>query len=298
MSQESLSAHTAVSKSSYTQCFAFGTKDVRRCRLECREGEKTCYVHRNYYKNWFLNHRPFTSKYHITDRQIEEYKFQIQGGHIEISDTYLEKIIPIHYDYYIFLIKCTKKSPSLNPMALQSYINATLQPIYLYPLSISKYKLKENIKECMRTVLFDLESCKIVFSCIISFAFQYMFYTDLNRFSEYDYQWILENLLLENFEWKQLLYSTLMDTLYKEHCELFIHKSSDQVYAKYIIHTYMSPVLNEVLSIFTILYKTKLEDRIRAHKAEILEKAWHPRRLEHFLALGYTIEEVFGDFIY
>jgi len=298
MSQESLSGYTALSKTSDNQCLAFGTKDVRRCRLECREGEKTCYVHRNYYKNWFLNHRPFISKYHITDRQVEEYKFQIQGGHIEISDAYLEKIIPIHYDYYIFLIKCTKKSPSLNPTALQNYLNATLQPIYLYPLSISKYKLKENVKECMRTVLFDLESCKIVFSCIISFAFQYMFYTDLNRFNQHEYQWILECLLLENFEWKYLLYSSMTHVLYKDHCKLFIDKSSDQVFAKHIIDNYISPVVNNVLTLFTILYKTKLEDRVRVHKAEILEKAWHPRRLEHLLAIGYTVEEVFGDFIY
>jgi hypothetical protein len=86
--------------------------------------------------------------------------------------------------------------------------------------------------------------------------------------------------------------------LYKDHCKLFIDKSSDQVFAKHIIDNYISPVVNDILTLFTIIYKTKLEDRLRAHKAEILEKAWHPRRLEHLLAIGYTVEEVFGDFIY
>jgi hypothetical protein len=288
-----------VSKRKDTQCLAFGSVNIRQCRLEQLPGEKTCQMHRNYYKNWLLKrYPPYISVSRLTDRQIEEFRFQIEGNHVEITDEYLKKIPALSHDCYIFLMNLSKKSPSLNPEALKSYVNVIIRPFYHYPISISSFKLKANIKECMTCVLKDVESCTIVYDCVLHFIFTYVFMSEINRVLEDDLEWILENIFIQNSGWSHLLYSTILLENYNKTSEEYIKKSSDPLNTKYIIKLIIAPIVSTLFDIFTIVHKETFDTKMKPLKEELLEKAWHPRRQEYYLSLGYTIEEVFSDVIH
>ena len=123
-----------------SQCLAFGVEDKRRCRLQKVPGEKTCKTHHNYYKNWFKTHRGFTCFNKLTKRQLNEYIFQIEGNHVEITETYVKSLRVCYLDYYVFLLTYKPYSPSIHPEMIVAYLDIAYRPTYMYPMTTELWR--------------------------------------------------------------------------------------------------------------------------------------------------------------
>jgi len=85
-----------------TQCHAF-TKHHTRCKKPVK-ANKVCTTHRTYYEDWFAKHPPLAG-WRLNLPEKDEYKFQIENGHVCITDSYLQSFQgrDIH-DYYEYLV--------------------------------------------------------------------------------------------------------------------------------------------------------------------------------------------------
>jgi hypothetical protein len=281
-----------LAKCESVQCLAFGKENVRRCRLERIEGEKTCAIHHNYYTNWFENHSPIYSMKDLTDRKRAEYKFQILGNHIQITYDYLQSIHPIYHDYYIFLIGLTNQSPSINPKVLTEYIENALSHTFVKASIIQDPSYRAFIHNSLSIVLKDHDSCYIVYNAILSFLFKFIVLTDVfgNTF-EYLEQ-ILETLLLENKEWRQLLYSLVPINLYLIRRESYLTHLESSDYKKQLITKTIDPIMMNVLTMMNVIHKTSIAESMRQHTLGIIEKVYHPSRLQKWFDMGYGFETI------
>ena len=83
------------------QCTAFTVKH-KRCVKEA--SDKTCLHHTTYYDNWFDKHPPPIA-FRLQLDTKEEYKFQIEGRHVEITQAYVQSLDNMHMsDYYEYLL--------------------------------------------------------------------------------------------------------------------------------------------------------------------------------------------------
>jgi len=226
-----------------------------------------------------------------TDREIEEYKFQIKGGHVPISETYLATIPPRFYSYYVFLVLYTSLSPSLNPTVLAKYIDALMTPAFTNK-NCDRAAFKESIVSALNIVLQDLPSCILVFQSILSFLFRYVVLSSILE-TELGYiEWILEIVLLENDAWKQLLYCTQPLKLYMEKRKVFLTSDNVEEQVKNLIHSVLDPMVIPTLQMFNVVHASRVAGYLQPHKEEIIASACHPRRMHRFLDMGYTLEEV------
>jgi hypothetical protein len=84
------------------QCTAFTVKH-RRCVKDAKE--KTCVHHATYYDNW-LNKHPPPVAFRLQLDEKEEYKFQIEGKHVEVTQAYVQSMYDMHMsDYYEYLLQ-------------------------------------------------------------------------------------------------------------------------------------------------------------------------------------------------
>jgi len=285
-----------MAKSKDTQCLGFGKKDIRRCRLERRPGERTCQIHRNYYDNWLEKHPMFdwTNTVHgPTERQLEEYRFQVKGGHVPISEQYLATIPPRFGAYFVFLLLNTSLSPSLNPKAMSKYIDDILSPVFTNTdLLYNKEALQTTIVPALDILLQDLPSCILVFEGILSFVFRYVIMSTVLETEVRHIEWVVEMVFLENNGWKRLLYCTQPLKLYMEKRKIFLNMNSTIQQMQYAIHTFLDPVIIPTLQLFHVVHASRIAASLQPHKEEIIASACHPRRMHRFLEMGYTLEEV------
>jgi hypothetical protein len=291
-----MASREIMAKSNDTQCLGFGKKDIRRCRLERRPGGRTCQIHRNYYNNWLEKHPMFdcTNTVHgPTERQLEEYRFQVKGGHVPISEQYLATIPPRFCTYYVFLLLNTSLSPSLNPKAMSKYIDDLLSPVFTNTnIYFNKESFKQSIVPAMDILLQDLPSCILVFESVLSFIFRYVIMSIILETEVRPIEWILEVLLLENNGWKQLLYCTQPLKLYMEKRKIFLSMNSTVQQMQHAIHMFLDPVVIPILQLFHVVHASRIAASLQPHKEEIIASACHPRRMVRLLDMGYTLEEI------
>lgn len=291
-----METQSSLAKSNDTRCLGFSKKDIRRCRLERRPGERTCQIHRNYYDNWLEKHPMFdwTNTVHgPTERQLEEYRFQVNGGHVPISEQYLATIPPRFCTYYVFLLFNTSLSPSLNPKAMSKYIDELLSPVFTNTnISYNKEVIQSTVIPALDILLQDLPSCMLVFESILSFIFRYVIMSTVLETEVRYIEWVIELVLLENNGWKQLLYCTQPLKLYMEKRKIFLTMNSTIQQIQNAIHTFLDPVIIPTLQLFHVVHASRIAACLQPHKEEIIASACHPRRMVRLLDMGYTLEEV------
>jgi len=88
------------------QCTAF-TKSRIRCKkkaLEETQAQTVCQYHQDYYDDWFKSH-PAPNGWRLNIEEKGEYMFQIENGHVKITDEYLKTFNdPYQSDYYEYLL--------------------------------------------------------------------------------------------------------------------------------------------------------------------------------------------------
>lgn len=83
------------------QCTAF-TKTHRRCSK--KSIQNTCAIHQTYYTNWLETHPPLQG-FRLCLDEKEEYTYQIEQGHIKITNSYVESFDKANQsDYYEYLL--------------------------------------------------------------------------------------------------------------------------------------------------------------------------------------------------
>ena len=84
-----------------SQCTAF-TKAGTRCKK--KSINKVCQYHQNYYENWIELHPPPLG-WRLQLDEKPEYKFQIENGHVQITQEYVKSFTePEQSDYYEYLL--------------------------------------------------------------------------------------------------------------------------------------------------------------------------------------------------
>jgi hypothetical protein len=281
-------------KSKETQCHAFGKTDVRRCRLECEPGKKTCQVHRNYYLYWFDTHPPFIDgDKPLTNRKYEEYRFQIQEGHVQITKEYLDSLPLNAFPYYAFILLHTDISPSISKRLLGSYMIELLKPAYSDTVETLSGPFKSSIEHALTLLLRDHKSCIYVFECIVKFVFKYTILEYAFGITNNALDYVLTVLLLNNPLWSQVLHSSLLQTIYAFECKTFKEGYPEDSTYKQLLHTVIDPCMNPFLKLFHTIHKSRLEDTIRPIKEELIAEACHPKRLHFLLEKGHTIDDIF-----
>ena len=281
-------------KSPDTQCHAFGKRDVRRCRLECEPGKKTCKVHRNYYLYWFDTHPPFIhGDKPLTNRKYEEYRFQIQQGHVQITKEYIESLPLNAFPYYAFILLHTDISPSVSKRMLRSYMTELLKPAYSDDIDTLSGSFRSSIQNAFTLLLRDQLSCTYVFEHIIKFIFKYVILEHAFGITNDALDYVLQVLLLESPHWTQLVHSTVLETMYSAECKTFYEGYPDTSSYKQLVRTAIDPVMIPFLKLFHTTHKSRLEDTIRPIKEELIAEACHPKRLHFLLEKGHTVDDIF-----
>jgi len=277
-------------KSEETRCLAFGQTDKRRCRLEKEHGEKTCYIHRNYYRNWFKTHEPFYHIETLTERELAEYKFQLTNGHLLLPREHVESLPGIYKEYYIFLLEHTNLSPSVN----RSLFGDILTTVFLRGYEegfTNSAPFCASINRCFKWALRDTLSCIYVFRAILDFAYSFALLVELGN-SQYTYttlETFLDVVLLEYPEWRQLAFSNILHDLWAD--RQAVHEQTEYLpmYKECVTQT-LKPILDTALTLFQITHQSALVERMRPHKEELIASACHPRHLQHWLDSGYTLD--------
>lgn len=93
-----------INKSTKTmnQCTAF-TKAHARCKKKA-SNNTVCKYHESYYDDWLSTHPP-PNGWRLNIEEKEEYKFQIENGHVTITNEYVQSFEePEQSDYYEYLL--------------------------------------------------------------------------------------------------------------------------------------------------------------------------------------------------
>jgi len=234
------------------QCTAF-TKDHRRCRLE-KVGEKTCVIHRNYYRDWFIKHPLylFNSPY-MTKRRRNEVIYQLQN-HIHIDKNVLELLrYTIYPNEYEFLIKYAY----IDPLLIEKSFKLSL-------IDILWTSIDDVNNDRMDSILTSYEVCIEVFKYSLE-LFQ------LGCAVPWP-------LLFKSYKWKQVLYSDVLmdiynDTVTKYRSNLEYTQKLENCVLPYIIEAKM-------------LHRKQLRSRIALYKEDLMMFCWHPSRVEKWISDG------------
>jgi hypothetical protein len=277
-------------KSEETRCLAFGQTDVRRCRLERISGEKTCHIHRNYYRNWFKTHEPFYHIETLTERELAEYKFQLTNGHLLLPREHVETLPGIYKEYYIFLLEHTKLSPSVNRSLFRNILNRLFLKGYEEGFMNSTV-FRARIDRCFKWALRDSLSCIYVFTAILDFVYSFALHVEIGG-SQYTYatlETFLDVVLLQYPEWRQLTYSNILHDLCADRQAIHERSGYLPIYIEGITQT-LKPILDTVLTLFQITHQSALIEHMRPHKEELIASACHPRHLQRWLDSGHTLD--------
>ena len=242
----------------YKQCLGF-SKDHRRCRLE-RNDEKTCYIHRNYYTNWFQRKETHCPEL-LTPRKKKEIIFQF--NHIDEVERYIKglNISYTNIKWFNFLIENTQINPLWNIPLLRQVI-------------FTKIMAQKDIK----CILATPDLCMFTFKYLIEIISSSI---DNPTIKDQDHVDLWNTYLLEHVEWKCMMYSTFFMDYYNEVLSI-ARKNKKQN----LVNNLEGVVLPAILS-FKGQYKSEQKYGL-IFKEELMMDRWHPSRLEEWYTLGGT----------
>ena len=232
-------------------CTAY-TKDHRRCRLE-KVGEKTCTIHRNYYKDWFIKHPVVAYGEHIKGRKLKELVYQLRN-HITVTEKMIKEWESspgmLHADNYEFLIL----HANINPLWSQGLLKSVL------------FNIIHNYDWCDRlsSILTSPEVCNEIFK-------------DLLHLYEwgFDLSW---STLFYPSNWRMVMYSDAFVDIYNDAIEK--HKKSPQLI--FNLKNFVWPFIK----ILKLYHRHILRDHVGIFKEELMMVCWHPSKIEGWIKSG------------
>ncbi len=260
-----------------TRCLAF-TKDHRRCRLVREEDSKTCSYHKHYFSHWLETHEGFHSV-HSSKREIEEYTFQIVNKHVHIPESYVAELGRYYRGYYLFLLKHTGYSASVNMKVLTYSVKSHSWTIFM---SKNHRAAKEYCKELL-PLFTDPRSIFICF-CILwqEMVETYRFYKDEGNYFPTRFRHVFFSPAWRPILFNRDLWYTIQsiweDNITREGFQAQ-HMHPDLRFKEEWSRERFQDMLYEM----TAHHQTKLKERIQPFKEELIAAALHPRRVERWI---------------
>jgi hypothetical protein len=262
------------------RCMAFNKKDKKQCRLYKRPNQKTCYIHRNYYKNWLearwknILQKSFNG---ISKRELEEWTFQLNHRAIKIPVEYVQTLNFFDENFiynYDFLIRYTDISPMENVYGFLQCIKYRLSYLDLSTFDVG---LEPYMK--------DWSCCLFIFAILIE--------NILARSNGSTASFLLKMLqCCRSDSWKQLLYSTKFKYLFHEYGNE-LQRYLGIVYYDFIATDVMSLEKNPIeclIKNFNMRHSYDIQRRCLVYKQELIAAFWKPSRIQKWLDNGLDID--------
>lgn len=281
---------TKLATSEKTRCYGFDKTDHRRCRLECRPGQKTCHIHRNYYKNWEFYLGPWQNTSKPSPRKLDEMRFQYTYGGVVPDENYLREFLNSIYwheytDYYLFMVQ----HANLNPMLCYTDMTVILQTSMQHDLTVqseTQYKTPALVSAFLKYVgmapyVRNFFTAKIV---------QYLMDTQGLDTAFIDYMNLISVIYYTCPEWRELVLEAKFETNVRD-CigaskKVHPHLNWNDIERRY--NQYAHPILHAV----KVYHRNILKDRMADLKPEIVAAAWHPRRVEKWIEAGLDLDDL------
>ena len=231
-------------------CTAY-TKDHRRCRLE-QVGGKTCHIHRNYYREWFVKHPVIRYGEYTQGRKLKELVYQFRN-HITITEKMFKDWVSnfaINNDNFEFLI-------------LYGHIN----PMWSL----------EHLKSLFFDILYSLDWCTRLSSILTSPEVCIEVFKHLLLLYEWGFQ-VSWSTVFYPSNWRKVLYSSEFMDVYNNEIEKH-KKSPDLVYN---LRTLIYPCIQDAKN----YHRQVLRSRATLYKEELMMVCWHPSRIEMWIKDG------------
>lgn len=259
------------------QCLAFSQKDHRRCRLRRLYGEKTCYVHRKYYSDWFVNHQPWYRLAWLSEREKAEFTFQISQGHIYIPEHHVRQLQPNLEEYYRFLVKYAKIPVQWNMNCLTNSLLMTMKRMF------------QEVEGAENEITFYLNTandCSLVLQELIDAwvrilvqirqdSLAWMSYPTAYRY--------LSLLVQKNEQWRQIAFSGELE-------KWLVKKASiPHVAGSFLAMVdalYLRPLQEDFPKMFKEWCKKGIRQQMNHFKEELMQVTWHPDKVSAMLEAG------------
>jgi hypothetical protein len=276
------------------RCHAFGHKDIRRCRLERLPEQKTCSIHKNYYKDWLLKNGRSDWQL-LTKRQQNEYVYQIENHLIDIPEYYIKNLNMFDTEYFTIIMKLTHNSPSLNLPCLKSCVRKYLFCYCNFPLDVNN---REEYCNTLEPYTKNVDSSFFTLSVISDFMIERCIHSNIHINS-------FHNAVLASYNPRmipEMSYSYFRCLLFSNKLKkCFITdeiKKKVQTTAPEFIEFYNEASLqetenpiNKLVATFNQIHSKEIKKRCAIYKEELIKKVWHPSRIQKLLDMGYDICE-------
>lgn len=269
------------------QCLAF-SQDHRRCRLEREPSSKTCRIHRSYYTDWLLQHPTFVSFLDLTVRQTTEYLFQIEGGHVEIPNWYVETVTPSQIIYFPILMKATHHSPMVNVRTFANYIHRIYK-------KYTTEEMYERMKICMK----DVESVLFILDGLIHEIMTHLpspwMIQDTDTLVDVSYRQLYN--LTQDPLWRQILFATedIQECFETNRKSLVNYFAGNPVFVPVYEEFFSETAIYRFCRSFHQHHAASIKARCAVYKEELMVAAWHPDRLERWLNEGLVTLETLDE---
>jgi hypothetical protein len=258
-----------------TQCCGFTTKGHRRCRLERQSNSLTCYIHRNYYRDWSNRNEPLVLYENLSKREREEYEFQLKHRYVYISEQQVIQLTEYQRGYFEVFMKYTDHSSSLNQVCLND--------IFSYSVSRRQYEDSANY---MELYLKDADSC----ICLLDICMRHLIWV-ANGDPEAYIDFLKHYTLPES--WRQLLFSTSLEQCFLEKAD-YIRRNAP--YAFEVWDPFHIQMINGLVHLFIKLFNShhsnQIKKRCAIFKEELVATAWRPSRVEAWVEAGMNLEDL------
>lgn len=273
------------SRATHNQCTGF-TRDHRRCRLEAREDQKTCNIHRNYYIGWLHSHPRLDDL--STKRVKEEFDFQVRNRHVIITEEYCKRLIGANRDFYVYLIK----NAGINPLWNRE------QLLKVFYLIVTKFQHQSTDWESdvsrISEILTTPEVCKFIFRKIVELGKLWIYA------GQDDIEYAMSScrlLFLLGFQmpsgWKQMVCSTFFMEEVEEEIKMVNVIRDERI--KQDLLKYLEDIVKPEINYFTMIAKKSIKENTNIYKEDLMMEMWHPSRVQKWLDGGEKLYEMMAE---
>lgn len=276
------------------QCLGYTKHTHRRCRLQRRQGEKTCLIHKHYYTNWFTTHT--ADEWRTAGKRArQEIEFQLQHRHV-VPPPHILADIPSHsLDVWNLFVTHSDESITLNRPCLEAALKYMIKSLFLLNHNGSelvRQTMQDNRKR-LETYLKSPSDCQAVFRLVLQYCVRTCaFYFETMNVSSERIRAVFRSVVLKPQGWRQLLFSNGLEDVYQDERAKYIQMWPDTF--NLLFMNKIDPIWRQVHSEFTEKHRTYLRERTAIIKEELIAEVFHPRRIEP-LIMKYGIE-VLDDF--
>jgi hypothetical protein len=243
--------------------------------------QKTCCIHKNYYKDWLTKHPPFYDTDHISIRQLKEYIFQLKNRHVILSESFLTGLAVPYFQYYAFVMRYSDF-----PIILNSHCFYTLMASVPRSLCSAAHNnlLQLFIKHLVELAFFlkDPKSCSVVLG--------YVLYECGRYFIQFNVPFDTGTFILTNlFElpgWRYLLYWKGLDEALTKIWDVLTVPGST---------FWTIDVFRQHLHLFHMYHGSSIRIHSNLFKEELIANVLHPRRVQRLLDLGYSLDDILDN---